>query len=39
MLTNLPQVIILNMGITNVICARVIMFSVAQEYKHLKSVL
>jgi len=27
------------MGITNVICARVIMFSVAQEYKHLKSVL
>lgn len=39
MLTNLPQLIILNMGTTNVIFSRVVMFSVAQEYKHLKSLL
>jgi hypothetical protein len=39
MLTNLPQGVILNMGITNAIYSRVIIFGVAQEYKHLKSLL
>ena len=39
LLTNLSQVIILNLGITKAICFRLIIFIVAQEIEHLKSLL